>query len=100
MLRQQQQAVADHDWAKACLLYTSRPTQYLVTTPPAAGDSYGITNLSGSFFVNEAAQVNFLTVFDQNSPVSDTATLTANSLTVTAGASKATIDYNLSLIHI
>ena len=76
------------------ILTLQRPTQYNVTAPPAEGDLYGITSLSSNFFVNEAAQVNFLTVFDQNSPVSDTATLTANSLTVTAGASKATIDYN------
>jgi Ca2+-binding RTX toxin-like protein len=76
------------------ILTLERPTQYNVATPPAAGDSYGVTNLSPSFFVNENAQINFLSVFDENSPVSDTATLTANTLTVTAGASTATIDYN------
>lgn len=76
------------------ILTLQRPTQYNVTAPPAKGDLYGITSLSSNFFVNEAAQVNFLTIFDQNSPVADTATLTANSLVVTAGASTATIDYN------
>ncbi|MFY9852860.1 MAG: calcium-binding protein, partial [Terracidiphilus sp.] len=66
------------------------------TTTPAVGSGFGITHLDANFFVNESVQVNYLTVYDNQNPDPETATLTANSLVVKDNVTDttATIDYN------
>ena len=69
-------------------------TQFAKSTPHA-GNSFGITSLSSDFFVNENAQVNYLTVYDNKSVDPQNVTLTSDSLTVTDTTTNntATINY-------